>query len=92
METENQVKDIAKTLLEIKATLAGHTASFSDLTSWKQGVDNKVTDLQSSVDKLRGKIDGIAFLHQDRDPATKVFDTEEIDLTKSGAAHLAQPP
>jgi hypothetical protein len=92
METENQIKDIAKTLLEIKAMLAGPTASFADLTGWKTEVDHKVNDLHTSVDALHVKVDQITIRTQDLDPAYKVFDTEHIDLTKSSTAHLVQSP
>lgn len=56
-------------------------------------VDTKVSNLSTAVQDLRLQIDHL-IPHQtsDQGVAYKVFDTEEIDLTKSGTAHLVHTP
>ena len=99
MEVDKQVSDIAVSLEKIRSTLEGHTASFADLKTWKQNVDakvsdvdSKVADLSTSVTDLRHQIERITLHHQDHGSAYKVFDTEEIDLTKPVGAHLVTSP
>ena len=104
MDQATQISDIATSLEAIKRSLERHTASFDELKGWKTDVDarvatvdtkilevdTKATDLNASMNDLRSKIDLIEISRQEQDPAYKVFDVEHFDLTKLGAAHLAQ--
>jgi len=104
MDQATQISDIATSLEAIKRSLERHTASFDELKGWKTDVDarvatvdtkilevdTKATDLNASMNDLRSKIDLIEISRQEQDPAYKVFDVEHFDLTKPGAAHLAQ--
>ena len=104
MEADKQISDIATSLAAIKRSLESHTTSFAELTTWKTGVearvnsvdtklsevDIKVGGLNASIDDLRHQIGRLELHHQAIDPAYKVFDVEHIDLTNSGAPHLAQ--
>ena len=77
----------------LKTSLDANTEAMKELVGWGPRVDSKVEDLKGSVEELRVKVDLIAQKQEEmRNPAYKVFQHEEIDLTKPAVAHLTAPP
>lgn len=77
----------------LKLSLDVNTTVMKELAGWKPSVDAKVDELKGSVDELRVKVDRISQKQEEvGNPAYKTFQDEEIDLTKSAAAHLAASP
>ncbi|XP_066308780.1 uncharacterized protein [Miscanthus floridulus] len=94
METQlNELTQMMKALQaqnsSIQRTLDDNLATLHDVGVWRPKIDVKVDELHQSVVDLQQKVDSLPSRPQASDAATRVFDTEEIDLTKSAAPHHA---
>lgn len=79
-----------KSIELMQRSLEANTVAATDLAAWKPQVDSKVVDLQAGLQDIRGKLDQLTLKVEEKvNPAYKVFNSEEIDVLKPTAAHLA---
>jgi hypothetical protein len=93
---ETQIDELTKLLRElqiqntsIKRSLDDNLTTLLDLGAWRPTIDTKVDELHSSVRNLQVKVDELAARPPPQASGERVFEFEEVDLTKSAAAHLA---
>lgn len=83
---DRKVMESVQNSLDVKMVVV------KDLASWKPGVDSKVEELTTTLRDLQDRVNRLAVkIEEYSNPAHKVFDTKDLDLTKSMATHLAAP-
>jgi len=86
-----------KTFDSVCLALEANTAAVKEISGWRPQVESKVDDLRSGLQDLQGKVDRLVLSGKEPHPTDgmsvtyKVFDTEDIDLTKPTTAHLVVP-
>ncbi|CAN6342372.1 unnamed protein product [Urochloa humidicola] len=71
----------------LQESLDANTLVMKDVVKWRPSVDSKVDELQDSVKNLQHKVEKMAIRQEElSNPAYKVFESEDIDLTKQKPA------
>ena len=89
---ESQLSDLTQMLKElqvqnssIQRTLNDNLAVLHDLGVWHPQIDAKVDELHHSVVNLQQKLDQLVAQPPPTTVASRIYDVETIDLTKSSA-------
>ncbi|CAN6329801.1 unnamed protein product [Urochloa humidicola] len=71
----------------LQESLDANTLVMKDVVKWRPSVDSKVDELWDSVKNLQHKVEKMAIRQEElSNPAYKVFESEDIDLTKQKPA------
>lgn len=88
-ELTRLMKELQAQNTSIKRTLDENLSTPHDLGTWRPMIDTKVDALHNSVRNLQTKVDQLTSRPLPMAPGARTFEFDEIDLTKSAAAHLA---